>query len=49
MRDIIEELWNVVLKTIWLAIAVAGIIGALRLCAWADTDMKGDGTKVESL
>lgn len=33
----LNELWNVVLKTIWLAIAVAGIIGALRLCAWADT------------
>lgn len=47
MKDIIYELGQVALKTIWLAIAVACIIGVVRAMAWADTDMHGDGTKVE--
>ena len=32
--------WDIVLRTIWLGLAVAAIIGVLRLCAWADTDMR---------
>jgi len=47
MKDIIYELGQVALKTIWLAIAVAALIGALRLMAWADKGSRGDGTKVE--
>lgn len=47
MKDIIEELWNVVLKTIWLAVAAAAIIGALRIMAWADTGSHGDGSQIE--
>ena len=48
MKDIAYELWLVVLKTIWLAIAVAAIIGALRLMAWADTGSRGTGTTIET-
>ena len=42
MKDIIYELGQVALKTIWLAIAVAALIGALRLMAWADTGSRGE-------
>jgi hypothetical protein len=37
----LHELGQVALKTIWLCLAVAAIIGALRLMAWADKDMHG--------
>jgi len=47
MKDILIELWDIVLKTIWLAVAAVSIIGALRLIAWADTGSHGDGSKVE--
>lgn len=42
MKDILIELWVIVLKTIWLAVAAAGVIGALRLMAWADTGSRGE-------
>lgn len=29
--------WDIVLRTIWLCIFAAAVIGALRLMAWADT------------
>jgi hypothetical protein len=47
MKDILIELWDIVLKTIWLGLAVAAIIGALRLMAWADTGSHGDGSQIE--
>jgi hypothetical protein len=31
------SVWDIVLRTIWLALFVAAIIGAFRLMAWADT------------
>ena len=37
MKDIIYELGQVALKTVWLTLAVIALIGALRLMAWADT------------
>jgi hypothetical protein len=33
---------DMILRTIWLALFVAAIIGVLRLMAWADTGMHGD-------
>lgn len=42
MKDIIYELGQVGLKTIWLALFVAAIIGLVRAMAWADTGMYGD-------
>ena len=29
--------WDVILRTIWLLLFAAAVIGALRLMAWADT------------
>jgi len=46
MKDIINELWKVILQTIWLALVAAAILGAMRLMAWADTGMKG-GPSIE--
>lgn len=30
------SLWDVILRTIWIGVAIACCIGALRLMAWAD-------------
>ena len=35
-------LWGLVLRVIWLAIAVAGFVAVLRLCAWADTGIRNE-------
>jgi hypothetical protein len=40
MKDIIYELGQVALKTIWLALAVAAVIGVLKAMSWADTGMR---------
>lgn len=47
MKDTMIELWIVILRTIWIAIFVGSAIGLLRLMAWSDTDMHGDGSKIE--
>lgn len=35
------SLWDIVLRTIWLMIAAAAVIGGLKAMGWADTDMRG--------
>jgi hypothetical protein len=35
-------IWELCLRIIWLALAGLAIIGALRLCAWADTGSRGE-------
>ena len=42
LREWAVSAWDVVLRTIWLAIFVATAIGALRLMAWADTGSRGE-------
>jgi hypothetical protein len=42
------SLWTVILRTIWIGVAIAACIGALRLMAWADTGSRGDGTTIET-
>ena len=49
MKDIIYELWLVLLKTIWLALAALVLIGAVRLMAWADTGSRGECPIEESI
>ena len=34
------SLWTVILRTIWIGVAIAACIGALLLMAWADKDMR---------
>ena len=34
--------WDMILRTIWLGLAVAATIGVLRLIAWADTGSRGE-------
>ena len=48
MKDTLIELWEVVLKTIWITIFIVVGLGLLRLMAWSDTDMHGDGSKIET-
>lgn len=48
MRNIIYELGQVALKTIWIAIFIVVGLGLLRLMAWSDTDMHGDGSQIET-
>ncbi len=47
MKDTLIELWEVVLKTIWIGVFIVIGLGLMRLMAWSDTDMHGDGSKVE--
>lgn len=39
--------WVIVLRTVWIAIFVMAVLTALRLMAWADTGMRGDGSTIE--
>ena len=41
------SLWTVILRTIWIGVAVAACVGALRLMAWADKDMRGKSETIE--
>ncbi len=34
--------WDMILRTIWLALFAAAFIGLLRLMAWADTGARGE-------
>jgi len=40
LREWAISAWDMILRTIWIAIFVAAVIGALRLMGWADTDMR---------
>ena len=37
----LRELGDIALKTIWLTIAAASVIGALKAMDWADKDARG--------
>ena len=41
------SVWDLILRTIWIGVAVAACIGALRLMAWADKDMRGKPVESE--
>ena len=41
------SLWAVMLRTIWIGVAIACCIGALRLMAWADKDMRNNPTTTQ--
>jgi hypothetical protein len=47
MKEIIIEVWNVILRIMWLCIFTVILILLLRMMAWSDTGMYGDGSDIE--
>lgn len=41
------SLWTVILRTIWIGVAVAACMGVIRLMSWADKDMRGKSEEVQ--
>jgi len=48
MKEIMYELWQVLLRIMWLIIVVTALVLALRVMAWADAGSRGDGTTIKA-